>query len=60
MPASDDSTATEVRVPKRRRAYSDSYKLRILEEVDACSELGGKGAITLRACSVPSMVCRTR
>ena len=60
MSSSEDSTTTEVRVPKRRRAYNDRYKRRILEELDACSELGGKGEVLRREGLYHSTISRWR
>lgn len=45
MPTDKDSTTTEVQVPKKRRVYSDRYKIQILEQLDASSELGDKGSL---------------
>ena len=44
----DDATRPdpEVREKKPRRRFTAAYKLRILKEFDACTQLGEKGAST--------------
>lgn len=38
----------EVKVTKRKRVFSSAYKLRILNELDGCTEPGQKGALLRR------------
>ena len=60
MPSNEDSTPTEVRIPGKRRTYSDRYKLRILEQLDGCSQLGDKGALLRREGLYHSTISRWR
>ncbi len=45
--------------PKRRR-FTAEYKLKILRELDACTELGQKGAVLRREGLYSSHVCEWR
>ena len=53
-------TATEVIVPKSRRVFTDRYKAGILEQLDACSVLGDKGALLRREGLYHSAITRWR
>lgn len=60
MPSHEDSPPTEVRIPGKRRTFSDRYKLRILEQLDGCSQLGDKGALLRREGLYHSTISRWR
>jgi transposase len=46
--ASNDEHAVEVREKAKRRQYSAAYKLKILQEADACTKPGEVGALLRR------------
>ena len=45
MSDTEEHPATEVRHSRKRRVYSEAYKARILDQLDACSVLGEKGKL---------------
>lgn len=60
MSKSEETPTTEVRQPRNRRTYSETYKTRILNELDACSVLGAKGELLRREGLYYSTVSRWR
>ncbi len=46
--AAPEETAVEVTEKAKRRQYSAAYKLKILQEADACTEAGEVGALLRR------------
>lgn len=55
-----EHTVTEVVVQKPRRIFTDSYKASILEQLNACSVLGDKGALLRREGLYYSTITRWR
>jgi len=45
MSNTEEHPATEVCPSRKRRVYSEAYKTRILDQLDACSVLGDKGKL---------------
>ena len=60
MSTTDENTPTEVCIPRQRGVYSDRYKARILEQLDACSVLGDKGQLLRREGLYHSTITRWR
>ncbi len=56
----DTPPETAVRLPTRRRRYSDDYKRRILDELDACTQFGQKATLLRREGLYDSSVSRWR
>jgi transposase len=60
MSATDEKSTTEVRIMRKRRVFSERYKVRILEQFDACSVLGDKGELLRKEGLYSSTVSRWR
>lgn len=56
----EENPATEVRPTRERRVYTEAYKARILDQLDACSVLGAKGELLRREGLYYSTVSRWR
>jgi transposase len=56
----DQATEIEVQPRKRRRTFTKSYKLRILDEYDRCTKYGERGALLRREGLYDSNICRWR
>jgi len=60
MSHTEENSATEVHVSRKRRVYSEAYKARILDQLDACSVLGDKGKLLRREGLYNSTISRWR
>lgn len=60
MSNTEENPTTEVHVSRKRRTYSEAYKARIVDQVDACSVLGDKGELLRREGLYYSTISRWR
>ena len=60
MPKSSPNPPTQVVPRPKRRHFSASYKLRILQQADACAGSGGVGALLRREGLYYSNLCTWR
>jgi transposase len=60
MSADHENSPTEVRISRKRRVFSERYKARIIEQLDACSDYGEKGKLLRQEGLYSSTVSRWR